>query len=627
MAEAEVVPVAPDMVVSETLGGYDLLRRLGSGGMAEVHLARANGIEGFQKLVVLKQILPHLSRDKHFVRMFLEEARVAALLDHPNVVQVFDLGKEEGEYFFTMEFVYGENLQGLLKGLRKVGQPLAFEHVVTIGLGVAAGLHYAHERVGFDGRPLGIVHRDVSPTNVMITYEGGVKVADFGIAKVVTRTDVTRAGTRKGKVPYMSPEQCRAEKIDRRSDVFSLGIVLWEAVTGQRLFEGDNEFGVMNLIVHGQMQRPTAVRPDTPKDLERIIMKALTVARDARYQSARELQIDLEGFARDHKLRATSSALGELMHYLFRPQPFPWGALRGSSGKGQMSPATIAEMSSMIGSQVNVLGTGAGTGRFGSEVTSGVGSYASQIQGAMPTGTGASLGSVAFTGALGTRAKTVDPRARMLRNVAIGLGSTAALSLVLVLGLWLGGRGAAEETAEAKQAAADAAERLHAAEAAAARTSEPAAGAEAVAVPSEPTPAGAEAADAADAGAADAGAADAGAADAGAVGAADDPAAAAGADGADEGAVAGPEAGTADEVAEVAAVEPEPEPEPELVLDDEDAPAGRSGGSRADSSGPKPSGTKPSRTKPSGTKSSASKSTKTTKKKPDLDAFLPGFGG
>ncbi|MCA9712545.1 MAG: serine/threonine protein kinase, partial [Myxococcales bacterium] len=403
MSEPEVVPVAPDMVVSETLGGYDLLRRLGSGGMAEVHLARANGIEGFQKLVVLKQILPHLSRDKHFVRMFLEEARLAALLDHPNVVQVFDLGKEEGEYFFTMEFVYGENLSGLLKGLRKVSQSLAFEHVVTIGLGVAAGLNYAHERVGFDGRPLGIVHRDVSPTNVMITYEGGVKVADFGIAKVVTRTDVTRAGTRKGKVPYMSPEQCRAEKIDRRSDVFSLGIVLWEAATGERLFEGDNEFGVMNLIVNGQMKPPRAVRPDVPVDLERIIMKALTVDKDRRYQTARELQLDLEHFARDHKLRATPSALGELMHYLFRPEPFPWGALRGSSGKGMMSPATIAEISAMIGSQPSIPGTGAGLGSV---------SYGSQVLGlATGMGTGLGTGFGAAVGAKGSRA-TPEPGPR-----------------------------------------------------------------------------------------------------------------------------------------------------------------------------------------------------------------------
>jgi serine/threonine protein kinase len=592
MSEPEVVPVAPDMVVSETLGGYELLRRLGSGGMAEVHLARVPGIQGFQKLVVLKQILPHLSRDKHFVRMFLEEARVAALLDHPNVVQVFDLGKDEGEFFFTMEFVYGENLQGLLKGLQKVGQTLAVEHVVTVGIAVAAGLHCAHERVGFDGHPLGIVHRDVSPTNVMITYEGCVKVADFGIAKVVTRTDVTRAGTRKGKVPYMSPEQCRAEKIDRRSDVFSLGIVLWEAVTGQRLFEGDNEFGVMNLIVNGHMRPPSAVKPDIPKELERIIMKALTVNREQRYQTTRELQIDLEAFARELKLRATASALGELMHYLFRPQPFPWGALRGSSGKAVMSPATIAEISKMIGTHGGALGTGAG--RFPSEVTSGAGSYASQVHGPLPTG--ASIGSLGTS--MGTsmgKAKPLDPRAKTLRAVAIGLGSAAALALVMVLGLWLGGRGAAEETAEAKQAAAAAAEQLAAAQAAAARAAEPmptptpapapvAAPVEpaVVPVPAEPTPA---------------------------VEPVVEPAAADAAVEPVEGADAGAEEPAEPEVAEPEVAEPE-EIEPEVILEDDE---------------PTPTPTP----KTSGTKPTTSKTTKpkTKKKKPDLDAFMPGFGG
>lgn len=610
MSEPEVVPVAPDMVVSETLGGYDLLRRLGSGGMAEVHLARANGIEGFQKLVVLKQILPHLSRDKHFVRMFLEEARLAALLDHPNVVQVFDLGKEEGEYFFTMEFVYGENLSGLVKGLRKVGQPLAFEHVVTIGLGVAAGLHYAHERVGFDGRPLGIVHRDVSPTNVMLTYEGGVKVADFGIAKVITRTDVTRAGTRKGKVPYMSPEQCRAEKIDRRSDVFSLGIVLWEAATGERLFEGDNEFGVMNLIVNGNIKPPREVRAEIPVDLERIIMKALTVDKNERYQTARDLQLDLETFARNHQLRATPSALGELMHYLFRPQPFPWGALRGSSGKGMMSPATIAEISSMIGSQPSIPGTGTGTGlgRTGSEVTNGSASVGSQVLGgSVPTG--ASIGSRIIEPA-------PDPGARMLRRVAIGLGSVAALALVLVLGLWLGGRGAAEETAEAQAAADKAAKQVEEAKAATARAAALSSSSRDEATPVPTSPAAPE-------GAADEAIAGDGEPDpaAGAEDVVDDPAGAdaeAGVD-AEAGADAEAEADAADptaEDAEATVEDPEAaeaagedlaEDDEELMVIEDDDPGPKNGRPRA-----------------SGTKKNPKKTSK--KKKADLDAFMPGFG-
>ncbi|MBL4688827.1 MAG: serine/threonine protein kinase, partial [Nannocystaceae bacterium] len=401
---AEVVPVTPDMAITETLGGYDLLRRLGAGGMAEVHLARHNAIEGFQKLVVLKQILPHLSRDRHFVRMFLAEARVAALLDHPNIVQTFDLGRDEDDYFFTMEFVYGENLTGLLKAFRKTGLVLGFEHIVTIGKGAACGLHYAHERVGFDGRPLGMVHRDVSPTNIMVTYEGCVKVADFGIAKVITRTDVTRAGIRKGKVPYMSPEQCRAEQIDRRSDIFSLGIVMHEMITGERLFDGDNEFGVMNTIVNGTIPPPSVTRAGVPKELDRIVCRALERDKTKRYQTARELQLDLEAFARKVAMRAEVSALGEVMHHLFRPQPYPWGALMGDGVSNAAHLHTIADSREVSGSSVRIPSR--------TDVTSGGGARV----------TNSHAGSI---GARGTVITTADRRRGTLRGVAIGLGVVA----------------------------------------------------------------------------------------------------------------------------------------------------------------------------------------------------------
>jgi serine/threonine protein kinase len=315
----------------ERIGRYDLVRRLGSGGMAEVHLARASGIEGFEKLVVLKRILPGLAADPHFVQMFLGEARLAAILDHPNVVQVFDLGRDGDDFYFTMEFVYGETVHAAIKAARRAGEQFPIELAIAIAVGAASGLHYAHERVGFDGQPLNIVHRDVSPTNVMVTYHGCVKVADFGIAKVANRTDVTRAGMRKGKVPYMSPEQCRAEKLDRRSDVFALGIVLYEASTMERLFDGDNEFGVMNRIVNGDIPLPSTRRSGYPKELERIVMKALSVDRNKRYASAREMLVDLEQFARERKLEASPASLGQWMHRMFRPKPFPWGALQGTN--------------------------------------------------------------------------------------------------------------------------------------------------------------------------------------------------------------------------------------------------------------------------------------------------------
>jgi serine/threonine protein kinase len=352
---------------AERVGRYDLVRRLGSGGMAEVHLARAGGLEGFEKLVVLKRILPHLSADPHFIKMFLAEARLAAILDHPNVVQVFDLGYDEGDYYFTMEFVYGENLQGILRQARRQRQRLPFEVAIGIGIGAATGLHYAHERVGWDGQPLGIVHRDVSPTNVMVTYEGCVKVADFGIAKVTSRTDVTRAGMRKGKVPYMSPEQCRAEKLDRRCDVFSLGIVLYECSTGTRLFDGDNEFGVMNRIVNGDIKLPTGVRSGYPRELERIVMKALSVDKNRRYQNSLELRHDLERFARDRKMDVGDAALGRFMHQMFSPQPYPWGALMGDGVTGP--PPSLQTAADQYGSMSSVSASGPGIPPSSPEVT------------------------------------------------------------------------------------------------------------------------------------------------------------------------------------------------------------------------------------------------------------------
>jgi serine/threonine protein kinase len=427
-------------VAREQVGPYELIRRLGSGGMAEVHLARAVGIEGFEKLVVLKRILPHLSEDPHFIRMFLAEARLAAILDHPNIVQVFDLGFDGGEYYFTMELVYGQNLQTILRTVRRTGTSLPYEHAITICIGAAAGLHYAHERVGFDGQQLGLVHRDVSPTNVMVTYEGCTKVADFGIAKVMNRTDITQAGMRKGKVPYMSPEQCRAEPLDPRSDVFALGIVLYETTTMQRLFDGENEFGVMNRIVNGDVPLPSSIRSGYPKDLERIVMRALSVDKNLRYGSAFELQRELERYVRERKLECTPLALRGYLHRLFAPQPFPWGALMGD-GSGDR-PSAVATM--VEGSH----GSGSMPGAVEQPTPASVPSYLHPSHG--------SVGSVGSMGSM----TMAEQRRSTLKGVAIGLGTAAVMAVFSVAGLWFLTRGdstqgedeiAAEAEAEAQE--------------------------------------------------------------------------------------------------------------------------------------------------------------------------------
>jgi serine/threonine protein kinase len=304
-------------VSSTQLGKYQLLRRIATGGMAELFLARATAIHGFEKLVVLKRILPQHAESEDFIRMFLAEARLAATLHHPNIVQVYDIGEEEGGCFFTMEYVQGQDLRKLVRAARKSEKALPLEHILHIVMGVAAGLHHAHEKLGLDGRPLGIVHRDVSPSNVLVTYEGGVKIVDFGIAKATSAQSATIAGTLKGKIPYMSPEQCRGESVDRRSDIFSIGTLLWELTTGTRLFSGDNEFAIINRVAAGAVPLPTSIRPDYPPELEAIVMRALTADREQRYASALDLQIDLEDFAREARLPVSSARMGKTMRELF----------------------------------------------------------------------------------------------------------------------------------------------------------------------------------------------------------------------------------------------------------------------------------------------------------------------
>lgn len=305
---------------STQLGKYQLLRRIATGGMAELFLARATAIHGFEKLVVLKRILPQHAESDDFIRMFLAEARLAATLHHPNIVQVYDIGEDEGACFFTMEYVQGQDLRKLVRAARKAERALPLEHILHIVMGVAAGLHHAHEKLGIDGRPLGIVHRDVSPSNVLVTYEGGVKIVDFGIAKATSAQTATIAGTLKGKIPYMSPEQCRGEPVDRRSDIFSIGTLLWELTTGTRLFTGENEFATINRVAAGTVPLPTSVRPDYPPELEAIVMRALTADREHRYASALDLQIDLEDFAREARLPVSSARMAKFMRGLFEEE-------------------------------------------------------------------------------------------------------------------------------------------------------------------------------------------------------------------------------------------------------------------------------------------------------------------
>jgi serine/threonine protein kinase len=302
-------------------GKYTLLRKLATGGMAELFLAIQRSVAGFEKLIVIKRILPSMTRDRAFIDMLLHEARVAATLSHPNVVQIFDVGQVDGAYYIAMEHVHGEDLRSIVRQMRKKGvSEFPLEHAVSIMLGVCAGLAYAHDKRDLDGSPLRIVHRDISPQNVVVTFTGDVKIVDFGIAKSdskVTMTTETRSGKLKGKVPYMSPEQARGEEIDARSDIFAVGVMLFELTTGKRLFKGQSEFETLKLICERQYPTPSQVRPGYPVELEYIVMRALAKDRAARFQSAREMQAALEEYVRRDRIPTSTIALTHFMQSLF----------------------------------------------------------------------------------------------------------------------------------------------------------------------------------------------------------------------------------------------------------------------------------------------------------------------
>ncbi len=279
------------------VGKYQLIRKLATGGMAEVYLAKTAGAHGFEKTVVLKRILPHLAEDENFVHMFFSEAKLAAQLNHPNVVTVFDFGEDQGTYFLVMEYIDGPNLRALFRRANETKQPIPFGVVAKIISFACEGLAFAHEFIDPEtNEPMNLVHRDISPDNVLLARNGGVKVVDFGIAKASNQTHHTRTGTIKGKFAYMPPEQLRGTPLDKRADIFALGIVLHELVAGVKPFDVASDATIMQAILYEKMKPAGEVRPDTPVALQRIIDRALEKDRELRYPDCRAMQADLEQF-------------------------------------------------------------------------------------------------------------------------------------------------------------------------------------------------------------------------------------------------------------------------------------------------------------------------------------------
>jgi serine/threonine protein kinase len=302
--------------VGSTANTYEILCKLAEGGMAEIFLARAVGAEGMRRHVVLKRILRTKASDRSFVKMFLEEARVAAQLQHPNIAQVYDVGRLGASYFFTMEYVHGETARGILHRAHELERVLPINAVLAIIAHAAAGLGHAHKR--------GIVHRDVSPANLMVSFEGDVKVVDFGVAKAADNFEETVTGTVKGKIGYLSPEQCRGMKLDTRSDLFSLGIVMWELLTTRRLFRRESDFETMAAIATEPPLPPSRVRRDIPPELDVLVEKLLAKTTADRYPSSEQLIEDIESLASRTGAALSRSQLARLMRELFGTRQEPW---------------------------------------------------------------------------------------------------------------------------------------------------------------------------------------------------------------------------------------------------------------------------------------------------------------
>ncbi len=322
-------------------GKYAMLRRLAAGGMAEVWLARQEGLSGFEKLVVIKRIHPHLAEDPGFVRMFLDEARASADLRHSNVVTVFEIGEDQGSLFLVMEYLHGSDVRQLFRGCVEKQQTIPLPHALQIVCDAAHGLAYAHRKTDLYGQPLGIVHRDVSPSNIVLTHDGATKIVDFGIAKAATQAQETTVGQLKGKVTYMSPEQVSGGELDHRSDQFSLGIVLWELTTMRRLFALSSEAAVARAIVRGEIQPPSEVVPEYPPELEAILMRALSPDRANRFEDCDEFASELEAFLAEKSLPHSPARLGRWVREQTTGLPEPTPAPRERSNPS--SPSKIVK--------------------------------------------------------------------------------------------------------------------------------------------------------------------------------------------------------------------------------------------------------------------------------------------
>ena len=322
-------PVAVPQVEEEEptdgvkFGQYVLLNKIATGGMAEVWKARMRGVEGFQKIVAIKKILPHLSDNQDFIEMFIDEAKLAAQLNHNNIIHIYDLGKIQSSYYIAMEYVDGSDLKTILKRSEERNHPLSSELAVFIASKIASALDYAHRKRDFEDQEIGLVHRDVSPQNVLISEEGDIKLCDFGIAKAASKASQTQAGALKGKLQYMSPEQAWGRNVDRRSDIFALAAVLFEMLTNRKLFTGENEMSILEQVREAKVIAPSELNDEVTPEIDAIVRKALQKEPGDRYQTAGEMARDLDSVLYSLRPTPTSADLAIFMHHLSTSDAMP----------------------------------------------------------------------------------------------------------------------------------------------------------------------------------------------------------------------------------------------------------------------------------------------------------------
>jgi serine/threonine protein kinase len=300
-------------------GKYLLIDKIAKGGMAEVFLAKQTGSKGFERLLAIKRILPQFTENAEFVSMFINEAKVAAQLSHPNIVQVFDFGEVEESFYIGMEYVMGRDLRTIMERSQKSNRPLSIDQILFIVSRVCSGLEHAHKKRDLQGKELNLVHRDISPQNILVSYEGEIKLVDFGIAKAALQENETRTGILKGKLAYMSPEQAWGKMIDHRSDLFSLGIVLYECATSKRLFKGDSEINTLERVREAKFEPPRRFNADLSEQVETVMSKSLAKEVDDRYPSAAEMQKELERCL-SKPLSEIQAALAQSLHQLFNEE-------------------------------------------------------------------------------------------------------------------------------------------------------------------------------------------------------------------------------------------------------------------------------------------------------------------